>query len=51
MKKLIFKIRFWLMPAEFKKGQWIVFNGNFYNTSDFWKKGKKYWSLHLNIKK
>ena len=38
MKKIIFWLRFKLMPSEFKKGTWLFVNGDAMNMGDFWKK-------------
>lgn len=47
MKDLIFKIRFKLMPKEFKEGSWFVVNGNFLNIGEMWVKSKKKGWWHI----
>jgi hypothetical protein len=47
MKKLIFRLRWRLMPSEFKQGTWLLTSGEALNISEFWKetKTKGYWEL------
>ena len=46
-KDLIFKIRYWLMPNEFKHGTWLSIEGNYTNINELWIKSKKegWWEI------
>ena len=47
MKNLLFRIRYALMPNEFKKGTWLFIGGSQMNLDEMWRKSKKKGWWHI----